>query len=64
MTHVMIDRKNVFDQPVRYDMRTLEDIRKIITGQNDDSKTSCLLLYPYFKEKYYMLIAIDLSKGV
>lgn len=51
MTHVMIDRKNFFDQPVRYDMRTLEDIRKIITGQNDDSKTSCLLLYPYFKEK-------------
>ena len=29
--------------------------------QGDDYTTGCLLEYPYF-EKYYKLIAIDLSK--
>ena len=33
----------------------------IATGQCDDCTTGCLLDYPYF-EKYYKLIAIDLSK--
>ena len=32
-----------------------------ITGQSDDNSTERLLHYPYF-EKYYKLIAIDLSK--
>ena len=38
--------KTVFDQPVNEDMRTYENIRKMTTGHNDNSKTSCLLLYP------------------
>ena len=57
----MIDGKNVFDQPVKNDTVTHENIWKIATGQGDDYTTGCLLDYTYFK-KYYKMIAIDLSK--
>ena len=59
--NVMIDGKNVFDQPVKSDTRTYDNIIKIATSQGDDYTTGCLLDYPYFKE-HYKLIAIDLSK--
>ena len=59
--NVMIDGKNFFDQPVRNDKVTYENIRKIAIGQGDDYTTGCLLDYTYFK-KYYKMIAIDLSK--
>ena len=59
--NVMIDGKNLFDQPVKNDNVTYENIRKIATGQGDDYTTGCLLDYIYFK-KYYKMIAIDLSK--
>ena len=57
----MIDGKNFFDQPVKNDKVTYENIRKITIGQGDDYTTGCLLGYTYFK-KYYKMIAIDLSK--
>ena len=57
----MIDGKNFFNQPVKNDKVTYENIRKIATGQGDDYTTGCLLDYTYFK-KYYKMIAIDLSK--
>ena len=57
----MIDGKNFFDQPVKNDKVTYENIRKIATGQGDDYTTGCLLDYSYFKENYKM-IAIDLSR--
>ena len=50
-----------FDQPVKSDRRTYDNVRKIATGQGDDYTTGCLLNYPYFKDHYNM-IAIDLSK--
>ena len=59
--NVMIDGKNVFDQPVKNGKVTYENIRKITIGQGDDYATGCLLDYTYFK-KYYKMIAIDLSK--
>ena len=59
--NVMIDGKNFFDQPIKNDKITYENIRKIATGQGDDYTTDCLLDYVYFK-KYYKMIAIDLSK--
>ena len=43
------------------DLWTIHNIRKIVTGQRDDSRTGCLLDYPYFKEPY-KLIAMDLNK--
>ena len=57
----MIDGKNVFDQPVKNDKVTYENIRKITIGQRDDYTTGCLLDYTYLK-KYYKMIAVDLSK--
>ena len=45
----MIDGRNFFDQPIKNDIKTYENIRKITTGQRDDYKTSCLLDYNYFK---------------
>ena len=59
--NVMIDGKNFFDQPVRNDKVTYENIRKIAIGQGDDYTTGCLSDYTNFK-KYYKMIAIDLSK--
>ena len=57
----MIDRKLVFHQPVKNDLKTCDNIRRIATGQGDNHTTSCLLDYPNLKE-YYKLIAIDLRK--
>ena len=57
----MIDGKNFFDQPVKNDKVTYENIRKITIGQRDDYTTGCLLDYTYF-QKYYIMIAIYLSK--
>ena len=58
--NVMIDGRNVFDQPINND-KTYENIRKIAIGQGDNYTTGCLLDYPHFKENYKM-IAVDLSK--
>ena len=38
--------KNVFDQLVKNNVRTYENIRQIATGQRDDHTTVCLLDYP------------------
>ena len=57
----MIDRQNFLDKPVKSDMRTYNNIRKISTGQGSDYTAGCLLDYPYFKDHYKMM-AIDLSK--
>ena len=59
--NAMINGRNVFDQPIKNDLITYDNIRKTSTGQGDDYTTECLLDYPYFK-KYCKLIAIDLSK--
>ena len=57
----MINGENFFDQPIRDNNVTYENIRKIATRQGDDYTTGCLLDYPYFKDNYKM-IAVDLSK--
>ena len=41
--NVMIDGKNFFDQPIKNDKITYENIKKIATGQGDDYTTGCLL---------------------
>ena len=56
--NVMVNGGNVFDQPVKGNKVTYENIRKIATGKGDDYTTGCLLDYPYFKDSYKM-IAID-----
>ena len=57
----MIDGKNFFNQPVRNDKVTYENIRKSATGKGNDYTSGCLLDYFQFK-KYYKMIATDLSK--
>ena len=57
----MIDGWNFFEQPIKNDLKTFDDIRKTATSQGDDYTTGCLLDYHHFK-MYYKLIAIDLSK--
>ena len=59
--NVMIDGKNFFGQPVKSNMRTYNNIRKIETGEGDDYTTGCLLDYNCFS-KHYEMIAIDLRK--
>ena len=55
--------KSVFDQLVKTDIRTYDNIGTIETGQVDDciAGTGCFLYYNYFN-KHYKMIAIDLSK--
>ena len=59
--NVAIDGKNFFNQPVKNDLITYENIGKIASGQGDDYKTGCLLDYNNFKN-YDKIIPIDLSK--
>ena len=51
----MIDEKLFFGQPVKNDLITYENIRKIATGREDEYTTGCLLDYNYFKN-YYKII--------
>ena len=59
--NIMINGENFFDQPIKDNNVTYENIRKIATGKGDDYKTGCLLDYPYFKDSYKM-VALGLSK--
>ena len=54
--NVLIDVQNVFDLPVKSNMRTYDNIWKIAIGQGYDYTTGCSLDYPYFKEHYKMLV--------
>ena len=49
----MIDGQNIFDQPVKNNLRTYNNIRKITIDQGVDYTTGCLLDYPYFKKYVY-----------
>ena len=57
----MIDGRNFFDQPVKNNSITYDNIQKIATNQGDDYTTGCILDYNYFNN-YYKMIATDLSK--
>ena len=59
--NVMINGENFFDQPIKNDKVTYENITKICTGSGDNYTTDSLLDYPYFKDSYKM-ITVDLSK--
>ena len=63
--NVVIDGENFFDQPVQKKKKKklrAYNIRKIVTGQGDDYTTGCCLLSCNYFNKYYKMIAIDLSK--
>ena len=56
--NIVINGENFFDQPIKNNKVTYENIRKIATGQGDDYTTGCLLDYSYFADTYKM-IAVD-----
>ena len=47
--NVMIDGRNVFDQPIKNDKVTYGNTRKIATAQGYDHATGCLLDYIHFE---------------
>ena len=57
----MIDGHNVFDQPVKNNLITYDNIWKIATDVGDDYKTGCSQHCNCFW-KYCKMIVIDLSK--
>ena len=59
--NITINGEKFFDQPIKDNKTTYDNIRKIAIGYGDDYATGCLLDYPYFIETYKM-IAVDLSK--
>ena len=59
--NIMVNDENFFDQPIKNNKVTYENIRKIATGKGDDYRTGCLLDYSYFVDTYKM-IAVYLSK--
>ena len=59
--NIVINGENFFDQPIKNNKITYDNISKIATGQGDYYTTGCLLDYPYFANTYKM-IAVDLSK--
>ena len=59
--NIMINGENFFDQPIKNNKVTYENIRKIAIVQGEDYTTGCFLDYSYFADTYKM-IAVDLSK--
>ena len=59
--NIVINGENFFDQTIKNNKVTYDNITKISAGQGDDYTTGCLLDYPYFANTYKM-IAVDLSK--
>ena len=53
--------KTFFDQTIKNNKITYENIKKIATGQGDGYATDCLLDHNYFRDNFKM-IAKDLSK--
>ena len=56
-----MDGRNFYDQQINDSIKQYDEARKISTGQGDDYTTGCLLDYSYF-EKFFRLMAADLSK--
>ena len=46
--NIAVNGGNFFDQPIKNNKITYDNIRKIATSQGDDYTTGCLLDYPYF----------------
>ena len=59
--NIEINGRNFYDRSINDLIKQYDEIRKISTGQGDDYTTGCLLDFSCF-EKYYRLIAADLSK--
>ena len=59
--NVLIDGRNVYDQPINDIIKQYDEVRKVLTGYGDGYATVFLLDFAYFKDNY-RLIVVDLSK--
>ena len=59
--NVLIDGRNVYDQPINDLIKQCDEVRKVSTGYGDDYTTNCLLDYAYFSDNF-KLIAVDLIR--
>ena len=57
----MMDGKKFFDQPIKNDVKTYDNIQNIAIGRRNHYTTGCLLYCNYFNN-YYNMIVIDSSK--
>ena len=58
---IIINGKNLYDQPIDFDIKRYEDIRKLTIRQGENYTTGCSWDYDYIKN-HNRLIAIDLSR--
>ena len=61
----MIDGRNFFDhQPIRNDIKTYENIRRVPTGLGDDCITGCLLEnnkhFMLIQKQYYTFVSLEI----
>ena len=59
--NVIIDGRNFYDNPIESDIEKYRKLKKVMTGKGKDYTTGSLLDFNYF-DKYYKLVAVDLSK--
>ena len=48
--NVLIDGRNVYDQPINDLIKQHDEVRKVSAAQGDDFTAGCLLDYAYFKD--------------
>ena len=58
---VIINGKNIYDQPINYDIKRFQEIKRLTTGKGEDYNTGYLLNYEYIKI-HYRLIAVALGR--
>ena len=58
---MLIDGRNVYDQPFNDLIKQYDEVREASTGHGNDYTTGSLLDYASFKDNY-RLIAVDLRK--
>ena len=57
----MVNEINFLDHPIRNDIKTYGNIRKVTTGKGDDYPATYLIDYPFFKNNYKTIV-IELNK--
>ena len=48
--NILIDGKNFLDHPIKNNLRTYDNIRKLTRGQGDSYTAGCLPDYHYFRD--------------
>ena len=55
------DGRNFYDNPIESDIEKYRELKKVMIGKEEDYTTGSLSDFNYF-DKYYKLVAVDLSK--